>query len=180
LVLFGLSIALGSQQSKDIWEIADIETKRFPPEIFSKLPSNIVIKLQAENYTIHQTYANLTPHNVIHGEFLKKGQIDWAILCSKNRISSIIIFWGGSEKNYSKISERPDREYLQNIGNGKIGYSRIISVAEKNFILDHYKAYGGLIPPNIEHEGIDDGFVGKGSIVHYYYKGKWLQLKGAD
>ncbi len=33
---------------------------------------------------------------------------------------------------------------------------------------------------NIDHEGIEDGQVGKGSLVHYYHNGKWLKLTGAD
>jgi hypothetical protein len=35
-------------------------------------------------------------------------------------------------------------------------------------------------PPRIDHKGIDDAFVGKASEVHYYYRGKWLELQGAD
>jgi len=44
----------------------------------------------------------------------------------------------------------------------------------------HYRAYGGPEPPPIEHQGIDDAFLGKASITWYFHKGKWLRLQGAD
>jgi hypothetical protein len=44
----------------------------------------------------------------------------------------------------------------------------------------HYRAYGGPEPPPIDHHGIDDAFLEKGSITWYFYRGKWLQLTGAD
>jgi hypothetical protein len=47
-------------------------------------------------------------------------------------------------------------------------------------ILEHYRAYGGLKPPAIDHLGINDAFVGNAAVVHYFYAGKWLELTGAD
>jgi hypothetical protein len=32
----------------------------------------------------------------------------------------------------------------------------------------------------MDHLGIDDAFVGKASVVEYFFQGKWLQLSGAD
>jgi hypothetical protein len=50
----------------------------------------------------------------------------------------------------------------------------------RDYILKHYHEYGGPQPPGIDHEGINDAYVEKGSAVHYYYLGKWLELQGAD
>jgi hypothetical protein len=61
-----------------------------------------------------------------------------------------------------------------------LGYSRAISAVGKNHILDYYKAYGGTEPPPIEHQGINDAFAEKASVVRYFYRGKWLELQGAD
>jgi len=163
----------------DEWDAANLQTKRLAPTAFPELPKNIIRELQTRGCTIPQTYDNSKPHNVIHGEFAKKGQYDWAVLCSKNFVSVILIFWGGSEKNISEIAEMPDKTFLQGVDGGRIGYSRAISIV-KQYIMDHYKAYGGLEPPPIDHKGIDDAFIEKASLVHYYYRGKWLQLTGAD
>ena len=180
LLTFGLLSTVYGEKPKDEWDIADLQTKRLAPTALSELPKNIIRELQKRGCTIPQTYDNPKPHNVIHGEFAKKGRSDWAILCSKNMVSVILIFWGGAEKNVSEIAEMPDKTFLQGIGGGKIGYSRAITVVGKKFIMDHYKVYGGLKPPPIDHEGIDDAFIEKGSSVHYYYRGNWLELTGAD
>jgi hypothetical protein len=74
----------------------------------------------------------------------------------------------------------PDIDMLQVVGSGQIGYSRRILSADKKRIWDCYKNYGGLTPPVTEHEGIEDCFVGKASGIHFYYRGKWLKLTGAD
>jgi hypothetical protein len=62
----------------------------------------------------------------------------------------------------------------------QIGYSRAISPVGREFIMRHHQGYGGVKPPPIDHQGIDDAFVGKASVVLYFYRGKWLELTGAD
>ena len=94
-----------------------------------------------------------------------------------------MIFWGGAEKRVSEIEKLSDKGLLQAIGNDQIGYSRVINAVGKKYIMNHYRAVrksGALQPPPIDHQGIDDGFLEKGSVVHYYYRGKWLKLAGAD
>jgi hypothetical protein len=66
------------------------------------------------------------------------------------------------------------------VGGDKIGYSREISAVGRDFIMRHYQAYEGVKPPPINHLGIDDAFVEKASMVHYFYRGKWIELTGAD
>ena len=66
------------------------------------------------------------------------------------------------------------------MGGGRIKFSRIISPADAKAILGYHAAYGGPTPPPIEHQGIDGAFVGKASVVHYCYGGRWLRLQGAD
>ena len=164
----------------DEWDIADRETVRLQPSVFSQLPENIVLALQSRQCTIPQIYDDSKPHNVISGEFKKKGQKDWAVLCSKDLTSSILIFWNGSVENPTVLSPRPDKGALQGIGDDRIGYSRYIDTVGKTYIEYHYRAYGGPQPPPIDHDGIADGQAGKGSSVQYYHNGKWLQLTGAD
>jgi hypothetical protein len=61
-----------------------------------------------------------------------------------------------------------------------IGYSRGISAVGKDFILQHFDAYGGPAPPPIDHHGIDDAFIEKGSATLYLHNGEWLKLSGSD
>lgn len=119
-------------------------------------------------------------HNVIQGEFAKAGQTDWAVLCSMQGSSRILVFWNSEEQNPASLAAIEDRTYLQGITDTEIGYSRGIQAVGKKFILRHYRAYGGLKPPAIDHEGIDDAFIEKGSVTWYFDQGKWLKLTGAD
>lgn len=161
-------------------QTADLVRKRLPPSAFKQLPANIVRSLQRRGCTIPQYVPNFVPkgspeythynkpHNVIKGAFAKPGQTDWAVLCSRHGISSILVFWHGSTNAVAEIAARPDDP------------DRNIDVVGRAFIVEHYNAYGGPKPPPIDHNGINDGEDEKGSGVLYYYGGKWLELAGAD
>lgn len=167
--------------AQDKWQIADEATLRLKPAAFSQLPKNIVFSLQKRNCTVPQTFSDSTPHNVIRGQFARRGQFDWAILCSRNRVSSILVFWNGSSKSVAEIAPSDDKDYLQTIDDtANIGFSRAINVVGKNHIFAHYLEYGGRKPPPINHQGINDAFVEKASLVHYFYRKRWLKLQGAD
>ena len=106
--------------------------------------------------------------------------MDWAVLCSVNGASSILVFWNGSAGSPAELAGAEDKNYLQGLGGDKIGFSRGISAVGKDHITQHFQAYGGPKPPPIDHQGINDAFLEKASIVEYFFAGKWLQLAGAD
>jgi hypothetical protein len=163
---------------------AEREMRRLPPSDFTQLPPEVTRELARRGCMVPQSFSFLgeetKPHNVIRGSFAKKGQTDWAVLCSTGGASSIRIFWGGSPRCPDMLAPEADKAYLQNFGDGKIGYSRKISAAGKDVIQECFRAYGGPKPPPIRHQGIEDSFVMKASIIHYCHQGKWLQLTGAD
>ena len=169
-----------SQELTGKFREADLQVTRLGPSAFPELPVNIRRELERRGCTIPQVWEDRKPHNVIKGEFIRKGQIDWAVLCSLNRVSLILIFRNASEQNPSELAREADIEKLQGVGGDVIGYSRAISSVGRQFILDHNRAYGGSKPPTIDHQGINDAFVGKASVVYYFHVGKWLQLTGAD
>lgn len=164
----------------DMWSEAEKQIVRLDPVLFNELPSDIARELTAQKCTVPQTYANSKPHNVISGSFAEKNQKDWAVLCSRDGVSAIKIFWGGAAKCPSEISESKDYNWLQGIGSNKIGYSRSIGSVSREAILEYHKAHGGPAPPPISHQGINDYFLGKASGVHYCSNGKWIALTGAD
>ena len=160
---------------------ADSAPIRLPPTAFSRLPKNVVSFLQRRGCTVPQTYLSRKPHNVVHGEFRRRGQTDWAVLCSRDGESSILVFWRGSTKSVSEIARAPDEGYMQTVAGGaKVGYSRMIEAVGRGYIISHYKSYGGPKPPPIDHQGIDDIYAEKASVVRYRYRGRWLELQGAD
>lgn len=172
-----LAIPLATAASE--WDVAEKNIVRLHPDKFSQLPPTIMKDLTNRGCTVPQTWVSKKTHNAIEGEFAKKGQKDWAVLCSKAGVSSIIVFWGGSEKCSPELRSLPDKSFLQGTGSG-IAYSRLLSPVCKDFIDSQFKAYGGPKPPAIDHQGINDEFMDKASIVHYCKNGQWLKLTGSD
>jgi hypothetical protein len=79
------------------------------------------------------------------------------------------------------LAAMDDKGFLQTTGVDTIGFSRAIGVANPPAIREYHKAFGGPAPPRtVDHDGIDDAFVGKASIVRYWHGGKWLELTGMD
>ena len=163
------------------WEAADRETVRLPPSDFPNLPKSVRNDLDARGCTIPQVYCcNRQPHNVISGHFRNSDQVDWVVLCSIDRQSTLLVYWGGSAETVSELSTSADQHWLQGIAGDKVGFSHSISTVDAKYITDHARWYEGEVPPVLDHEGIDDGFDGKASVVRYWYEGEWLILRGAD
>lgn len=165
---------------QDKWARADEQTVRLPPDKFRNLPPSIVARRRDLGCTVPQNFATPEPHNVIKGRFISKADADWAVLCSRDRVSSILVFTNGSPDSMIELETRPDVEWLQETGGGRIGFSRAIDAAGPRYISEHYRAFGGPTPPPLDHDGINDIFVEKGSVVLYWHEGQWLRLQGAD
>jgi len=166
--------------SSEAWAQADRATIRLDPTAFTNLPRSVLLELQRRGCAVPQPFTDSNHQNVIRGSFHRSGQIDWAVLCSRARTSSILVFSNAGAGPTEELARRPDAEYLQTIGSNRIGFSRAISVASASDIRRHYQQHGGTKPPTLAHVGIDDAFVGKASVVWYWYRGKWLELTGAD
>lgn len=172
----------GELPSSDEWERADKAVVRLAPEAFDQLPATVKAELVSRDCTIPQAQptGRFNERNIIRGEFTRKGQIDIAVLCSRKRVSTILVFRGGSTSDIAEVARSSDRTCLQDVGGGRIGYSRLLGVAEPDFIRERHAILGGLQPPPLDHEGIDDIFVEKASRVWYWHEGRWLELAGSD
>jgi hypothetical protein len=53
-------------------------------------------------------------------------------------------------------------------------------VADADYIRDRHESSGGPGSPQLDHDGINDVFIEKGSVVWYWYQGRWLRLQGAS
>lgn len=143
------------------------------PKSFNKLPSTITSSLVKEGCQIPQTTieGHLVSRNVITGEFAKKGQKDWAVLCSKEGSLYVMMFWGGETQCPSEID-------LGSI-NSELEFDHSIGTASKRAIIQDYQEYGGTKPPAITHLGIDYGSE-QGTEVYYCHKNEWIDLTGSD
>ena len=151
-----------------------------PVDAFPDLPPAVANVLRQRRCTIPQPWGDTSPRNVIRGEFIAKGESGWAALCSVNNLTALLVFRNDGDTAPQTVNSSEDRNYLQGVDATDIGYSRQISAASRDFILRHYRAYGGPEPPPIDHHGIDDAFVGKASSTWYWHRNRWIALQGAD
>src|ERR1700736_4905692 len=117
------------------------------------------------------------PTNVIHGEFARHGQEDWAVLCSKGGSSTIVIFWGKTTACPASLARLEDAQYLRRGKDKKERYSRSIRALGKSDLGDR-AGIAGLKP--MSHQGVDDRFVGKSSALFYCSEGKWKIFPAKD
>lgn len=144
----------------DIWMAADLNVERLPAAAFPELPPAVAAVLNERKCTIPQAGDAPKPNNVIKGAFRQRGQEDWAVLCSVNRSSSTLIFWGGSADDVEELGGAEDRHALQGMGESGIIFAWLLATASRDYILAQYEAYGGPPPPVIRHDGIEFAFVG--------------------
>jgi hypothetical protein len=159
---------------------ATSKIRRLPVDAFPELPPAVAGVLRVRNCRAPQPSAGGAPRNVIRGEFFAKGETGWAVLCSVNNSTALLAFRNDRDTNPDTVITSDDQNYLQGLDGDNIGYSREITAAGRDFIMRHYRAYGGPEPPPIDHQGVDDAFLEKASITWYFHKGKWLRLQGAD
>jgi len=173
------------------------KTKRLEPSSFvsESIPDNVINELKKHGCKIPQAAHIPEPHNLISGEFAKKGQKDWAALCSRNLHSSILLIWGGTSTCPSEIASIPDKEsirfpYVNETGtsidpeegeNHKLqGYLRRITKVPDELLT---RPIGNGSPVDddtnrkmIDHEAIEDGMTIDANYTHEFYYcmlGEW-------
>jgi hypothetical protein len=148
---------------------AHVENSRMlPVDAFPQLPAAAAGVLRARKCKMPQPGLDGSPRNLIRGEFFAKGEFGWAVLCAVNGATALLVFRNERDTN------------PQTVMTGGGDYPREITAVGREFILRHYRAYGGPPPPPVDHQGIDDAFLEKASVTWYFYHGKWLRLQGAD
>jgi hypothetical protein len=175
-----LSLAWGTLHGQAAWDGADRDTRRLTPSMFRGLPGLVRTDLERRGCTVPQVWYDTVPGNVISGHFRTAAQTDWAVLCSVNSVSSILVYWRGRADSVAEVGSAADKGYLQGVGGGRIGFSRAIAAVDARFIRRNYQEFGGPTPPPLDHDGINDAFVEKASGVWYWHEGKWLRLTGVD
>lgn len=164
----------------EAWQQANHATRRLVPSDFSELPPSVRVELEQRGCRIPQTWSSEVRGNVVRGRFTDRSIEDWAVLCSRDRVSSILVFLNANPKAVASLAERPDRDFLQVVAPGAIGFSREITVATPEDVRTHYEWYATVDPPVLTHDAIDDAFAEKGSTVWYRQGDRWLRLLGSN
>src|SRR5262245_35348723 len=105
LLVIALRLLL-QQPQVDEWNRADPVTVRLEPDVFSMLPVAVRSDLKKRTCTIPQPFTSGRPQNVIRGRFFTTAGADWAVLCSRDRISSILVYRGGSADSVVELNSQ--------------------------------------------------------------------------
>jgi hypothetical protein len=178
-VIATLSV-LSAQRPLNDFARADAAIVRFDPSAFPELPPPIRDGLNRRSCTVPQP-ADERTRNVVSGRLITPGRVDWAVLCSRERQSVILVFNGTSAARIAELDAEPDLNYLQVVdGAGTISYSRVLAVATPKVVRQRARNDGRHQLRQIDRDGIEDAFVGKSSQIWYWSGRRWLRLVGAD
>ena len=152
--------------------------RMLPPATFTELPAPILRDLEKRRCMIPQSYEAKSPENVIHGAFLQQGSNDWAVLCSQNGTSTLLVYWNGAASKPAELAAQVDSDTADPYDETSLlGYARGIDPASPNKIdeLLANKPYGPF-----DHDGIKDAHIEKSSVIHYFKGGTWMTLAGSE
>ena len=180
-----LGLALGCGGGADVPPPADTPTSGvvagdLEPSSFSTLPPAVRADLESRGCKVPQSFPDTVPHNVVRGRFTDSSRTDLAVLCLARDTASILVYRNETTDDVVALAPAPQDQYRQTVAGGGMAFSRAIGIATPEFIRVRHERYGGATPPPLDHEGINDIFVGKASVVWYWHAGKWLQLQGSD
>ena len=152
--------------------------RMLPPSSFTEIPAPIRRDLEKRRCLIPQTYQARTPENAIHGSFRESGSTDWAVLCSQNGTSTLLIYWGDSSGKPAEIAAQLDIDTADpHNETNLLGYARGLDPASPNSIRDTLanKPYGPF-----DHDGIKDSHIEKSALIHYFKDGTWMTLQASE
>jgi hypothetical protein len=174
-----LVLLCGAAGAAQDWTAADRATVRLAPAVLATVPVAIRRELIRRGCSIPQPADATRPANVVSGHFISASRTDWAVLCSRGRVSAILVFRGGRADGVAELGERPDRDYLQQTRDGRIAFSRELAVTNAAAVRARLGHASSAAPASV-HDGLNDRFAGKGSVLWYWSDGRWRRLPGED
>lgn len=148
-----------------------------PVASFPALPQAIASQLRQRGCMVPQTYEARRPENAIRGAFEQQGSDDWAVLCSVDGVTTLLVFFGSHPDAPIVLRRQRDAEWLGAEIVGEYGSAWGLSKARPSQI-QATKPGGGL--GVIDHDGIDDAFVERSSTIHYFHDGEWKALAAGN
>ena len=158
--------------------------RRVAPDSFPQLPTAVRHDLERRECLVPQPYDARKPANVARGAFTAPRISEWAILCSAHDTSQILIYRVSSSRDVRAIDslERAaDVAWMQRISDTQWGFSRLLGTLP----LDRIRTWrrdddGRSIPRPIDHDAIEQTFIGKAADAFYRAAGRWYRRATAD
>jgi len=168
-----LGVALVLTVTIGAWRV-EAEPPRPTPTTFSDLPTAVLQELQSRGCKLPNKKSKGV---IIHGEFFRSEQSDWAALCFTKKSTSLLVFPYGSRERVEVLETMPTKFSKWSIS--VINQERLTSIKST-------RLWRGPAPDEIDHQGISsfgefgekvDGCLYCYSAqenTHYYYEEKWL------
>ena len=158
--------------------------RRLPPTAFWFLPGLIRRDLGRRGCIVPQPWDARQPKNIIHGSFTAVGVTEWAVLCSVRDTSQILVYRvasGRTVRIVDSLLPAPDRAWMQGIGGDRWGYSRLLLTLPRRTIgAWRTDVDRRAIPQPVNHDAIEQIFLGKGAEGFYYARRWWYRQITAD
>jgi hypothetical protein len=145
--------------------------RRLPLSAFPQLPAAIRREATRRGCAVPQSNETRDPHNVVRGEFTGSGVDGWALLCSREKASAILVCVDGARVACETVAESPDASWMQKLEGESLAYSRLLLKVSAG------RSQDGV---TLRQDAIEDAFAGKASDVWYRDRGRWRRLMGAD
>jgi hypothetical protein len=135
-----------------------------------KMPKNISDYLESIGCEIPiPSFAqNQNSANAFQISFLNERQNDWAVLCSRNDYSSILIFWRSSTKKIFEFAKYRDKDFVDGTGYFRSIGKDIISKNEKS------RNVNGDIIFELKGWGIDEDLPNRKAVVYHFHESQIL------
>jgi hypothetical protein len=151
--------------------------RHLPVSSFPELPAEMQAELNRRGCLIPQTFEAHRPENVIHGSFEKAGSSDWAVLCSAQGTTSLLVFFASAPEKALLLSSSLETQRLQQHDiSGVLGFNWGIDPESPEQVR---KAQIGMEPRpvKLDHDAVGDTVVEHRTVYHFYSKGAWTVVE---
>jgi hypothetical protein len=160
-------------------------------EDFPDIPADVRTQLVQAHCLIPQDVETKGAHNLVSGDFARKGQRDWAAYCSVNGQSRLIVIWGGPAKCSGDPLGLPapvgDDSIYENADPGQWGRMPphgafwILSVVPQREVIARQRRGIALLPllSSASHDALQRSSIA-GVTGMYCTNGKWREVWYAD
>ena len=146
---------------------------------YPALPEVVRDRLKTNHCRIPQPWPYDSPSNIVSGHFIARTRTDFAALCSRNGISSVVVINGSNGAVIAILNPVEDKHFPQDEGGSVYEFSRRLerlAPPDTGFCLsldDPYPCEGSDL------DGILDEFQGKASETHCYRRA-WHTVTSGD
>jgi hypothetical protein len=163
----------------------------YRPDDFPFLSADVRKELNAKRCLIPQDVEKETMTNVVNGEFAHHGQKDWAVYCSVDGKSKVLIIWGGPSQctgepfgNEQPIADDLVYKYADAQQLGRVpprGSFWNLSVVPRKQVVARQRIgiQEGKLLKSADHDALQRISIG-GTNGVYCVNGKWRELWYAD